>query len=172
MCEQKNQLELLKAQNLLHKEGIEVDTWLIGAAKSEYTELINDFVKKNGLQELVHIVGHSNDVFGVLQDMNLGVVAAHDEAFGRVTVEFMLMRMPVVVSRSGANTELIEPGVTGEIYNLGDIEALAKAIKQYVDYPELLEQQGVEAKLKAENEFSAERNADQIYKQIENVLKD
>lgn len=172
MCEQKNQLELLKAQNLLHKEGIEVDTWLIGASKSEYTELINDFVKENGLQGLVHCVGHTNDVFGILQDMNLGVVTAHDEAFGRVTVEFMLMRMPVVVSRSGANAELVEHGVTGEIYNIGDVEALAKAIKKYVDNPELLEKQGVEAKLKAENEFSAERNADQIYKQIEDVLKD
>ena len=170
LSEQKNQLELLRAQALLHKEGVDVETWLIGSAKADYTPILQDFIKTNDLHQIAHIVGHQNDVFPILQQMNLGVVSAHDEAFGRVTVEFMLMRMPVVVSHSGANAELVESGVTGEVYELGDVEALAQAIKMYVKKPELLEEQGARAEQKAKEEFSAERNADLIFEQINQVI--
>lgn len=172
LCEQKNQMELLKAQVLLHKENLDVETWLIGAAKDEYSTLIQKFTRENGIHELVHFVGHTDDVWGILQHMNLGIVAARDEAFGRVTIEFMLMHMPVIVSRSGANSELVESGKTGYVYDLGDIAALAKTIRYYAENPGLLERQGNLAKRTAVNEFSAERNADAIYKQINIVLRD
>ena len=171
LSEQKNQLELLKAQALLHKEGLDVETWLIGASKYEYSTLIQEFIRENCIQELVHIIGHTDDVFGFLQKMNLGVVAARDEAFGRVTIEYMLMHMPVIVSNSGANAELVEPGMTGEVYELGDIAALATAIRHYAENSWLLEQQGARAEQKAMNEFSAELNADAIFIQIKEVLR-
>lgn len=170
VSEQKNQMELLKALTLLKKEGIIVDIWLIGAAKAEYTSIIKKYIKENNMDDMVHIVGHTDNVFDLLKHMNLGVVSAQDEAFGRVTIEYMLMQMPVVVSDSGANAELVEPGVTGEIYKSGNVVDLAKAIKHYIDYPELLEKQGLLAECKAKTEFSAEQNADLVYKQIENVL--
>ena len=171
LCEQKNQMELLKAQAVLLKRGIEVDVWLIGTEKQDYAVKLHNYVKKEGMENLVHFVGHTDDVFELLQRMNLGVVSAHDEAFGRVTVEYMLMRMPVVVSRSGANAELIEPGITGEIYHLGDVEALADAIEDYVKHPEQLETQGEVAEQKARRDFSAEKNAELIYQQIVYVVK-
>ena len=171
LCEQKNQMELLKAQAVLLKRGIEVDVWLIGTEKQDYAVKLHNYVKKEGIENLVHFVGHTDDVFELLQRMNLGVVSAHDEAFGRVTVEYMLMRMPVVVSRSGANAELIEPGITGGVYHLGDVEALADAIEDYVKHPEQLETQGEAAEQKARRDFSAEKNAELIYKQIIDIVK-
>ena len=147
-----------------------MEVWLLGTGNPSYTEQVYTFVHQAGLDTLVHFVGHTEDVFSVLQKMNLGVVTARDEAFGRVTIEYMLMGMPVIASRSGANAELIECGVTGEVYPLGDINTLSNIIEQYVNQPELLEKQGVAAEQKARRDFSASKNAALIYEQINKVV--
>ncbi len=171
LCIQKNQLELLQAQVVLRQRGIEIETYLIGSNKQEYLTLLQQYVRVNHIEDMVHFVGHTDDVFGVLRDMNIGVVAAHDEAFGRVTIEYMLMHMPVVVSDSGANPELIAEGKTGMIYPLGDVERLAESIEHYVNHPELLQLQGDAAAKVAKEEFSAEKNAELIYEQIRKSIK-
>lgn len=171
LSSQKNQLELLKAQSILLQRNTEVDVWIVGSGKQDYSELLHSFVKQNGLEQFVHFTGHSDDVFGILQEMNLGVVCARDEAFGRVTVEFMLMQMPVIVSRSGANAELIESGLSGDVYPLGNIEALADSIEQYVRNPDLVEMHGRAGELVAKRNFSAENNAEMVFNQIQSVLR-
>ena len=171
LSEQKNQIELLWAQVLLRDRGIEVETYFYGTCKEEYLTQMKQYVTENRLEDLAHIVGHTNDVFGALRKMNLGVVCARDEAFGRTTIEFMLMHMPVVVSDSGANPELITPGMTGEIYPIGNGERLADIIENYVRHPELLQTQGDEAAKVAKRDFSAEKNAELIYGQIRKSIK-
>lgn len=167
LSEQKNQMELLRAQALLQGRGVEVETYFYGNESTEnYYATMQQFISEHALRDMAHIVGHTEDVFGALGEMNLGVVAAHDEAFGRVTIEYMLMHMPVVVSDSGANPELIEDDKTGMIYPLGDAERLADCIEYYVKHPELLQSQGDAAAKVAKDIFSAERNAELIYEQI------
>ena len=168
---QKNQLEILKAQCLLRDRGVEVETYFLGSLKEDYCALMRQYISEHHLENLAHIVGHTNDVFGALREMNLGVVAARDEAFGRVTIEYMLMHMPVVVSDSGANLELIDEGKTGMIYPLGDVERLAESIEHYVNYPKLLQIQGDAAAKVAKEEFSAEKNAELIYEQIRKSIE-
>ncbi len=168
---QKNQLELLQAQVLLKQRGIEVETYLLGSNKPDYLALLQQYVNGNQIDDLVHFVGHTDDVFGVLKEMNLGVVTARDEAFGRVTVEYMLMHMPVAVSDSGANSELIDERNTGKIYHLGNIGQLADYIEEYVKNPELLQKQGDAAAKEAREKFSAEKNAELIYEQIKKAIK-
>lgn len=171
ICEQKNQMELLRAQCALHKRGIDIDTWFVGTCNDkDYMKSIQDYANDNGLDGMTHFVGHADKVFDVLQKMNLGVVTAHDEAFGRVTVEYMLMKMPVIVSRSGASPELVKSGQTGLIYELGDVEALADGIERYCSSPDLLVPQGEAAFSDATERFSAGSNMEHIYNQIVEVL--
>lgn len=171
ICEQKNQMELLRAQCALHKRGFDIDTWFVGTCNDkDYLKSIQDYANDNGLEGMTHFVGHVDNVFDVLQKMNLGVVTAHDEAFGRVTVEYMLMKMPVIVSRSGASPELVKSGRTGFIYELGDVEALADGIECYCSSPDLLVSQGEVAFFDATERFSARSNMEHIYNQIVEVL--
>lgn len=172
VCQQKNQLELLQAQRILHEQGIEIDTFIIGTNKQEYLHQLEAYVQEHELSQYVHIMGHQDDVFAVLKEMNLGVVSATDEAFGRTTIECMRMKMPVVVSDSGANAELIRNGQDGYVYPSGDVDALAAAIKRYVEQPELLQVHGHSACQYAMDNFSAETNAEAIYKVINEVMNE
>ena len=169
LCEQKNQLELLRAQVVLYQRGVIIETFFLGSAKADYLHQMQDFIEQNFLTPYVHIIGHTDDVYAIMQDMNVGVVCAHDEAFGRVTIEEMLMRMPVVVSQSGANAELLRNDQDGIVYPLGDTEALAETLLQYVENPRLLQVQGDSAYQYAVEHFSAEQNAEQIYQLITNI---
>lgn len=168
LCEQKNQLELLRAQAILHRRGIKIETYFMGSAKADYLQQMEQTIAQNNLTAYAHIIGHTDDIYTVLQDMNVGMVCAHDEAFGRVTIEEMLMRMPVVVSQSGANAELLRNEIDGAIYPLGDAEALAGILQQYVEHPDRLQEQGDNAYQYAIAHFSAEQNAEQIYQLITN----
>ena len=169
LCEQKNQLELLRAQVVLYQRGVVIETYFLGSAKSDYLQQMENYIDANGIRRYAHIMGHTDDVYAIMQDMNVGVVCAHDEAFGRVTIEEMLMRMPVVVSDSGANPELLRHGVDGFIYSLGEVEDLANVLMQYTQHPQLLQSQGNNAYRYALEQFSAEQNADNIYQLITNI---
>lgn len=170
VSENKNQLELLQAQALLHNKGVEIETWFVGVENPpSYLRKCQSYACENGIENNVHFLGHKDNVFEFLQDMDLGVVAARDEAFGRTTIEFMMMQMPVVVSRSGANTELMQDGVHGFSYELGNIQALADKIETYAKYRELIVEHGCQAQKHAMIHFSAEQNAEKIYEQIQSV---
>lgn len=168
VCEQKNQLELLRALNILRQQNIFVEIYFIGTHKKEYLKLLTDYVTQNELTDRVHFIGHVDNVWEVLQDMNIGVVCARDEAFGRTTIEFMLMRMPVIVSNSGANAELIAEG-TGMIYELGDAQMLAKYIDYYNNNHNQIKFQGDKAYFHAINNFSKNQNTDNIYNLIQSI---
>lgn len=164
-------MELLRAQSILHKRGVDIDTWFAGYNNSnDYQASLENYSEANGLVGMAHFVGHRDQIYDGLRKMNLGVVTARDEAFGRVTIEYMLMKMPVIGSRSGATPELIREGITGELYELGDVTALADLIEGYIKHPELLASQGEAAYLDATERFSAENNAERIYERIVDVL--
>lgn len=168
----KNQIELLQAQHLLKNKGIEIETWFIGDKNPpSYLQKCLSFAHNNGIEKNVHFVGHKDNVFEVLQNMDLGVVCSKDEAFGRTTVEFMMMQIPVVVSRSGANTELMQDGVHGFSYELGNIQAFADKIETYVKNRDLIIEQGRKAQEYAKQHFAAERNAADVYRLIMSVLE-
>ena len=143
--------------------------WL-GCVKGNYYEKLMAFIEKYQLIDFVTFHGHVDNVDALLDGMNLGLNCARDEAFGRVTIEFMLHRMPVVASNSGANPELIEIGKNGELYSLHNSRELAEHILPFIDEPGLLERYGGYAQQYAIKHFSSERNTEAIYSIIKETL--
>ncbi len=168
VCEQKNQLELLKAINILKQKNILVEVYIIGTHKKEYLKLLTDYVTQNELTDRVHFIGHVDNVWDVLQEMNIGVVCAKGEAFGRTTIEFMLMHMPVIVSNSGANPELVAEK-SGMIYELGDEHMLASHIESYYNHPNQITNDGDNAYEHVVKNFSKNQNTDNIYNLLQSI---
>ncbi len=170
VCEQKGQLDAVNAIALLKERGYgNLRLNLIGTSKKEYLAEVSNIIRKNDIDNLVKIWGHRDNVNEIIKEMNLGVMSSRDEAFGRVTIEYMLHSMPVMASKSGANPELIIEGENGYLYPLADAEKLADLIEKFIKKPELLNTIGNNA-YRSAKKFSIERNTDKIYAQIEKVF--
>ncbi len=61
------------------------------------------------------------------------------EAYGRVVGEALASGIPVVCSDEGGPATIIEDGVNGLSFKLGDAKALAATLRRFIDEPTLLE---------------------------------
>ncbi len=166
VCEQKNQLDAVQAIALLSPEERKyVCLHIIGSHKEDYQQQIVDYVAQYHLEEQVILHGHQDNVSKWLQQMHIGLMCSRDEAFGRVTIEYMQAAMPVIASRSGANEELVHEGVNGYLYDLHCPEQLAAHLRHFIQQPNEVTALGASA-FQYAKQFTAERNAEEIYEQI------
>ncbi len=91
--------------------------------------------------ERVRFLGFRNDIPALMLAADVVVhCSVAPEPFGRVLVEGMLARKPVVAARGGGADEIVE-GV-GTLLPAGDVDALAQALRVLTTDPELRETQG------------------------------
>ncbi len=127
----KGQKELIEAVGCLLKEGYCIRVDIYGNVESkEYFNELNGYIKSQDIQTNIRFLGYKDNVNEVLSDYDVGVVCSKAEGFGLVTVEYMLSRLIIIASETGANPELLEHGKWGILYPLGDIEQLKKSIKE------------------------------------------
>ncbi|MCM2493743.1 glycosyltransferase family 4 protein [Burkholderia glumae] len=105
---------------------------LVGAplfGEDEYAAELQDLVAQRGLGDRVIFAGFQRDVASWMKAVD---VVAHTsitpEPFGRVIVEGMLARRPVVAARAGGVVEIIDDGVNGLLCEPGDAASLSAAL--------------------------------------------
>jgi glycosyltransferase involved in cell wall biosynthesis len=90
----------------------------------------------------VHFLGYTPDVQSAFRQMDILVVPSLSDAFPLVTVEGMMMQLPVVGSRVGGIPEIIVADETGLLVPPGDSAALAEACRYLLSRPDLARQMG------------------------------
>ena len=93
-----------------------------------YVRHVQELVRSLGLQERVVFTGHLEDVRPALAAMDIFVHPGEPEPFGRVVIEAMAMRLPVVAFAHGALPEIVVPGQTGVLVEPGAETAMAQSI--------------------------------------------
>jgi glycosyltransferase involved in cell wall biosynthesis len=172
VCEQKSQMDAVKALNILvNKKGCtNIQLHIIGGCKEEYLRQLNRYIEDTHLETYIVNHGHQQNIHPILEQMDISVVCARDEGFGRVTIEFMLHELPVVASKSGANEEVVKEGTCGYLYPLHDVEKLADIIEQFVNNPTLLDSVGKSAQEYAQSNFSSILNCKLIFGEIKKLV--
>jgi glycosyltransferase involved in cell wall biosynthesis len=80
------------------------------------------------------------------------------EGFPRVIVEAFASGLPVVASRLGSMTELVEDQRTGVLFRAGDPQDLADKIEWMFTHPAQLQEMSKAARAEFEAKYTAERN--------------
>lgn len=169
----KNQKEALMAVDMLvNKYNIRnFHLTIIGFELHPYVEELYSFVETHGLGEYVTFMGERSDVGQLLKGMDVGLMLSSNEAFGRVTVEYMMHGLTVIASDTGANKEIVVDGESGRIYPLGHIENLALAMQDLASNREQRLNIARQGRQRALELFTSERNTKEIY-QVYQSLKD
>lgn len=164
VCHQKNQMDAVKALNrLVNNRSIKnIHLHIAGSAKADYLAELKNYIKSKGLKSYLTYYGHISDINHFLSTMDIGLVCARNEAFGRVTIEYMMSTIPVIASRSGANEELVVDGVNGTCYELNNTTDLADKIEILFQNHDQLSLLGNAAYEYAITHFSSKRNSSAI----------
>jgi glycosyltransferase involved in cell wall biosynthesis len=94
------------------------------------------------------------------------------ETFGMCIVESFACGTPVLCSRLGSFTEIVEDQVTGLHFSPGDAQDLASKVAWAWNHPEELGKMGRAARRKYEADYTAERNYTLLMKIYEQALAD
>lgn len=168
VAEQKNQLDVIKSLALLLCKGYDAQLHVVGPIDEDYMTIITREVDKSVLMH-VSWYGQCTDVTDIIRNMDVCVTPSRDEAFGRVTIEYMLCRIPVIASRSGANPEFVKDRETGLLYDLHNVDQLTYCIEYLLTNSAETQSLVDSAYDNVLLNYSATKNSEEIYKLINEI---
>jgi len=114
---------------------------IVGAAmfgEVDFEEELMQLVHSLGLADRVEFRGFRDDIAAELAGIDMAVNASRiPEPFGQVVVEAMAAGVAVVAADQGGPAEIVEDGVSGLLYRMGDECALADALNKLANDPPL-----------------------------------
>lgn len=114
-------------ERLQETRGVIVGGPLFG--EEAYARRLREMVAARGLRDRVHLLGHRSDIPALMAACDVVVHASvAAEPFGRVVVEGMLSRRPVVATAAGGVGEIVDHGRNGLLVPPGDPAALGEAL--------------------------------------------
>ncbi|MCF2649151.1 MULTISPECIES: glycosyltransferase family 4 protein [Bacillaceae] len=133
----KGQDVFIKAAKLLHPKYPEIKFLLIGDVLFEKEE---ELQFKNHLLDLakdcdyIEFLGHRENVLELLKDIDILVHASvREEPFGRVIIEGMASKIPVIAAKIGGPLEIIEDGISGILYEPGNVRNLVSKLNGLIE---------------------------------------
>jgi L-malate glycosyltransferase len=126
---------------------------------------------KKGIQDRVHFLGKQESVNELLPIADLMLMPSELESFGLAALEAMACRVPTIATKVGGVPELIEDGVDGRLFPVGDVEAMAYAAAELLLDPAKLEAMAITARQTAQKRFCASKIIPVYEKYYERVLE-
>ena len=119
---------------------------------------IKEKVKLMNMEHRIKFTGFRKDINHLIRTVDIVVhTSIAPEPFGRVIVEGMAQRRPVIGTRGGGVNEIITNGSTGILVDPADPSALTAAINQLISNPALSEGIAFRAQEMVLNNFSIEK---------------
>lgn len=112
-----------------------------------------------GIASAVTFLGHREDVADLLSVMDIFVLPSVEEGFGRVVLEAMALKLPVVATAAGGVVEVVEDKVTGLLVRSEDPRALASAIETFLEDPACARAMGFAGRRRVEQYYTLRRHA-------------
>ena len=134
ISEKKGQKFLVESLIKLRKENINFELLIFGSPtvndteSQEYYKQLLKLVKDNDLENIVHLVEYREDVSLFYNAVDLFILASHSETFGMVTIEAMLSNIPILGTKSGGTSDILEYGKLGALYEYENYDEFKEKI--------------------------------------------
>jgi glycosyltransferase involved in cell wall biosynthesis len=157
LSEYKGQHLLIEAVEMLKREGIRIDAWIVGASfEPAYKEKLQDMVDEKQIADRIHFMDFYPDPITLMSCFDTVVLTTKNETFGLVLIEAMHAGVAVIGSDAGGVPEIIDHGETGLLFETWNASALANAIQVLFDDENLRRQMATTGQEKARNKFDLE----------------
>jgi colanic acid/amylovoran biosynthesis glycosyltransferase len=135
LCEQKGQLLLIQAMQVLKSRGVSLE--LVLAGDGEMRPEVEAEIARHGLQSSVRITGwiSSAQVREEILAARALVLPSFAEGLPVVIMEAMALQRPVLTTSIAGIPELVKSGETGWLFPAGDVDTLADAMQSCLELP-------------------------------------
>lgn len=168
----KRQEDAIQAVAILANQGLSVHLSILGNQNTEYGNFLRRLAKQLGIESRVAFIDFTLDPHSFVSEANVALMCSRGEPFGRVTVEAMKLGKPVIGAIGAGTSELIQHGVNGFLYPLGDIEGLAQCVETLYYDRRLLKQMGDNAREWSNSTFTLKEYTSSLLKVFEKAQTD
>jgi glycosyltransferase involved in cell wall biosynthesis len=151
----KGLVELNGAWKQLREEFPDLRLMLVGLFEAQ-DPLPRETEQALRTDESVILTGPVRDMPSAYMAMDIVVLPSYREGFGIVALETAAMGLPIVASRIPGIADAVDDGVTGTLVPVHDTQALAEALRVYIDNPDLRLQHGKAARERVLQDYRQE----------------
>lgn len=164
----KGQIQILQAMAKLPeaiRQYVTLD--LVGEPYPDYYRQMQSYIRSHKLEGQVRFLGYQKEIPKLLSNYDVGILSSRGDAFGTVVAEYMAAGLLAV----STYTELVRHEETGLRYEFGDIGMLSRHLKYIYENKEAAKAMARKGKTEICTHFSIEKNAAEVYRMYEEVLK-
>ncbi|MBO4638357.1 MAG: glycosyltransferase family 4 protein [Treponema sp.] len=163
-AEGKRQIDAVKAIEILIQNGIKNVTLTIVGYRERfmYDKKIKEYIDSHNLNSFINLIDFTYDLKSIYEKNDIGLMCSTREAFGRVTIEYMLSGLLCIGSNTGGTLELIDDGNTGILYDMGKPEILAEKLEWVMNHKDECKEILLNGQKNAIEKFSIERTAAKV----------
>jgi len=145
LIERKGVHHLLEAWHRLQLKDAEL--WLVGAIHDEIRPYLEKFADSS-----IKVVGFAQKPETYLRQSTVHVFPSQCEGSAKVTYEAAACGLPQITTREAG--DVVEDGVQGIVIPPANVDALAAAIQQLYDHPEMVERMSLAARERVVENFT------------------
>jgi len=123
-----------------------------------------------GIQSRIHFLGKQERVSELLALADLLLMPSELESFGLAALEAMACKVPSIATRVGGVPELIDEGITGLLFPVGDVEGMAAGALSLLKNPSRLDAMREAARQTAQKRFCSTLVVPQYVRFYEQIL--
>jgi D-inositol-3-phosphate glycosyltransferase len=136
-----------------------------------YKRELESLAGASGVQQSFRFLPYTREVPELLSAVDLLLLPSLGETFGYVVVEAMAMGKPVIGTRAGGVSEIIDDGTTGFLVEPANAEELAEKISLLMEHRETYRQIAVSARINALQRFDVLVQIEKLEKIYRGVLQ-
>lgn len=170
VCYQKNQLQVIEISSNVVKRFANVHFLFLGEIQEKaYLGQLQELALRLRVTSNIHFGGHTTEVNRYFVGSDVLIHTSRKESQGRVILEAMAAKLPVVAYDVGGIKESMINGKTGFLFPFGTIDPVVKALNTLAQNKIMREEMGLEGYSYVQR-FSSEHTSRQIVAVIERVL--
>jgi N-acetyl-alpha-D-glucosaminyl L-malate synthase BshA len=123
-----------------------------------------------GIQSRIHFLGKQERVSELLALADLLLMPSELESFGLAALEAMACKVPSIATRVGGVPELIDEGITGLLFPVGEVDAMAAGALSLLNDPSRLDAMREAGRQTAQKRFCSTLVVPQYVRYYEQIL--
>jgi glycosyltransferase involved in cell wall biosynthesis len=168
---EKDHTNLIVALSLVKLKWPDVHLMIVGnSGNQKYVSHIQEKIRRFDLSKNVTLMGQCSNVPDILNSCDIGVLSSASEGLPLALLEYGMAGLPVVSTRVGQCSEVLEDGKVGILVPSRSPEQLAEGLLKLLYSPDLRGHLGNQLKARIQEHYSLKSMVKKVVNVYNNVL--